>query len=68
MKEFFEFYLHNILEFKRLHCEEAVVCPEINVVKSLCKLLNIFGRKKYGLDPNIEERYWEIAKAWFLFW
>ncbi|CAH0554837.1 unnamed protein product [Brassicogethes aeneus] len=67
MQEFFDYYLSNILEFKRLHCEEIVACPEINVVSSLCKLLHIFGTKQYGLNPADEERYPDVAKAWFIF-
>lgn len=68
MMDLFTNYLTPILEFKRINCEEIVGCPELNVVMSLCKLLDIFTGKEYGLNPLDEEHFDDAAKNWFLFW
>lgn len=67
MMSFFNQYLNAILEFKRLNCEETVVCAELNLVMSLCKLLEIFATKENGIDPKDEENFEDMAKLWFLF-
>lgn len=68
MLSYFNAYVGQILEYKRLHCEETVVCPELNLVMSLCRLLDIFATKENGIDPNNEEQFEEMSKLWFLFW
>lgn len=68
MKSFFNYYLGMILEFKRLNCEETVICSELNLVSSLCKLLEILATKENGIDPANEETFEDMSKLWFLFW
>lgn len=65
---FFQQYLNTILDFKRLNCEETVVCAELNLVMSLCKLLEIFATKENGINPKDEETFEDMTKLWFLFW
>ncbi|KAF5308522.1 hypothetical protein FQR65_LT06187 [Abscondita terminalis] len=64
---FFEYYLNIILEFKRLNCKETVVTSELNVIKSLCRLLEVFATKENGVDPKQQESFEDMAKLWFLF-
>lgn len=67
MQSFFNQYLNVILEYKRLNCEETVACAELNLVMSLCKLLEIFTTKENGIDPKDEENFEDMVKLWFLF-
>nr|CAI5834494.1 unnamed protein product [Callosobruchus analis] len=67
MNELFSYYLTPILEYKRLNCEENVVTAELNLVMSLCKLLDIYATKEFGLNPNDDEHFDDAAKNWFLF-
>lgn len=55
------------MDFKRLNCEETVPCAELNLVMSLCKLLEIFATKENGIDPKDEENFEDMTKLWFLF-
>lgn len=65
---FFHGYLPSLLDYKRLNCEETVACSELNVVMSLCKVLEIFATKENGINPKDEEGFEDMAKLWFLFW
>lgn len=65
---FFHSYLPPLLDYKRLNCEETVTCAELNLVISLCKLLEIFATKENGINPKDEENFEDMAKLWFLFW
>ncbi|KAG5894356.1 hypothetical protein JTB14_031917 [Gonioctena quinquepunctata] len=67
MTGLFTTYLSPILEFKRLNCRENVECAELNLVISLCKLLNVYATDRNGVDPANEEQFDDMAKAWFLF-
>ncbi|XP_023311334.1 dynein heavy chain 2, axonemal [Anoplophora glabripennis] len=67
MMELFTIHLSVVLEFKRLNCTENVVCAELNLVMSLCKLLDIFATRAYGLNPADEEHFEDLLKIWFLF-
>ncbi|CAG9819075.1 unnamed protein product [Phaedon cochleariae] len=67
MMYLFTNYLSPILEFKRLNCEETVVCAELNLVISLCKLLDIYETKEFNVNTNDEEHFDDAAKNWFLF-
>lgn len=68
MKEYFDFYVNPILNFKRLHCVEPVPVAEISAISTLCNLLSIFINKDNGVDPNDEENFASMSKYWFLFW
>ncbi|KAF5292010.1 hypothetical protein FQA39_LY14127 [Lamprigera yunnana] len=67
MKNNFNYYLNVILEFKRLRCKETVPTAELNLVMSLCRLLEVFATKENGVDPKKEESFEDMAKLWFLF-
>nr|XP_015838947.1 PREDICTED: dynein heavy chain 2, axonemal [Tribolium castaneum] len=67
MMDFFHVYLQKILDFKRLHCEEAAGCVELNLVMSLCKLLEILATVENGVNPHDEDNFADMAKNWFLF-
>ncbi|KAI4461456.1 dynein heavy chain [Holotrichia oblita] len=67
MLSYFNYYVSLLLEYKRLHCEETIVCPELNLVMSLCKLLDIFATKENGIDPNNPDQFEEMSRLWFLF-
>lgn len=64
----FERYLDSLLQFKKAHCEEPVVCCELNLVISLCKLLQYFATKENGMDPSDLDNFESIGKMWFIFW
>lgn len=66
--QFFDLYIQKILDFKRLNCEETANCVEINLIMSLCKLLEILTTVENGCNPNDEENFFEMTKYWFLFW
>lgn len=70
MNEFFSQYVTTLLDFKRLNCEETEACAELNLVISLCKLLEVFATKDNGLNPKEDttDTYQDMAKLWFLFW
>lgn len=51
---YFSLYLNMILEFKRLNCMEIVECCEINLVASLCKMLDVFATKENGVNAADE--------------
>ena len=68
MTDLFKYYVDMILEFKRLNCEETVVCCELNLVMTLCKLLEIFATKENGINPSNEDEFTDMSKLWFLFW
>ncbi|RZC39320.1 dynein heavy chain 2, axonemal-like [Asbolus verrucosus] len=67
MMEFFNFYLQKLLDFKRLNCEETAGCVELNLVMSLCKLLEILATVENGVNPASEDTFEDMAKNWFLF-
>ncbi|XP_031338901.1 dynein heavy chain 2, axonemal-like isoform X2 [Photinus pyralis] len=67
MKTYFNNYLGMALDFKRLHCKETVICSELNLVGSLCRLLEVFATSDNGVDPKNEDTFEEIAKLWFMF-
>ncbi|XP_046389338.1 dynein axonemal heavy chain 2 [Ischnura elegans] len=60
-------YLHHILEFKRLNCEEIVPTTDISVITSMCKLLDCFSTKENGLDSSVGDTFKTTIKQWFLF-
>lgn len=57
-----------MLDFKNANCDETVGCAELNLVMSLCKLLDIFLSKDHGVNPADDEHFGDITKMWFLFW
>ncbi|KAJ8936981.1 hypothetical protein NQ318_015646 [Aromia moschata] len=65
--DLFTTYLNPVLDFKRLNCIENVVCAELNLVMSLCKLLDIYTTRENGVNPLDEEHFEDLAKIWFLF-
>ncbi|KAK4876213.1 hypothetical protein RN001_012635 [Aquatica leii] len=67
MKSFFGYYLNMILDYKRLNCKETVPTAELNVIMSLCRLLEVFATKENGIDPKQEDSFEEMCKLWFLF-
>lgn len=66
--ELCRYYLPLMLDFKNTNCAETVGCAELNLVMSLCKLLDIFLTKEYGVNPAETEHFDDIMKMWFLFW
>ncbi|XP_048524356.1 dynein axonemal heavy chain 2 [Dendroctonus ponderosae] len=64
---YFSLYLDMILEFKRFNCMEIVECCEINLVASLCKMLDIFATKENGVNAADEEHFEDAMRNWFLF-
>lgn len=68
MKSYFNYLLGQLLEYKRLNCEETVPASELNLVMSLCKLLEIFATKENGIDPAKEDQFADMSRLWFLFW
>lgn len=67
MMNYFNSYVTYVLEYKRLNCQETVICPELNLVMSLCKLLEIFATKDNGVNPNSIEQFEECRKIGFYF-
>lgn len=65
---YFKYYIPPILHFKHINCVEAVDCAEINLIISLCSLLDIFLTKENGVNPADETSFEDMSKNWFLFW
>lgn len=68
MMAFFNNYLTKLLDYKRLNCVESAGCVELNLVMSLCKLLEILATVENGVNPADENNFEDMAKNWFLFW
>lgn len=68
MKQYFNYYLQPLLDYKRLHCEETVACTELNLIASMCRLLDLFATKENGIDTIMEDQFEDMSKIWFLFW
>lgn len=62
------YYLPMMLEFRNANCAEAIGCAELNLIMSMCKLLDIFLTKDYGVNSADEEHFEDITKIWYLFW
>ncbi|XP_025836128.1 dynein heavy chain 2, axonemal-like [Agrilus planipennis] len=67
VNRFFVDLMGTTLEFRRLNCQSIMNFSELNLVDTLCKLLDIFLTPENGVDPNNEESFEDIAKLWFLF-
>ncbi|XP_030382586.1 dynein heavy chain 2, axonemal, partial [Scaptodrosophila lebanonensis] len=67
MRQHFESILTKLLEFKRTRCKEPVKTNELNVVISLCKLLDGFATKQNGINIHNLELLEEMTKLWFMF-
>lgn len=62
-------FVDSTLNFKRTKCTETVPVPELNLVQSLCKLLEVLATPKNGVEMGEDpDAYSSICKTWFLFW
>lgn len=61
--------MEKILEFKRNQCKEIIVSNELNLVQSLCNLMDCLATKDNGIDPTSSdtETFESMTKMWFLF-
>lgn len=62
--------MEKILEFKRHHCKEIIASNELNLVQSLCQLLNCLATNENGIDQTTTENTENLesmTKMWFLF-
>ena len=67
LKSLIDKYIKPILEFKRKNCNELVSIAELNGIKSMCKLFDIFGTAENGVDARGEEYFARMTEMWFLF-
>ncbi|XP_004521647.2 dynein heavy chain 2, axonemal [Ceratitis capitata] len=67
VREYFDQYLDKVLEFKRQRCKEIVKTNQLNVVMSMCKLLEAFATKQNGIVPGNIDVLETMSKLWFLF-
>lgn len=65
---FFTYYIPPVLQYKHVNCVQAVGCAELNLITSLCHLLDIYLNKEHGVNPADENTFEDMAKNWFLFW
>lgn len=68
MHHHFENYIDTMLEIKKLKTVEIVSIPELNLIQSLCRLLDCFCTPKNGCDPADADVFKIMCKVWFLFW
>lgn len=67
LKMLIEKYIKPILAFKQKNCKELVSIAELNGIKSMCKLFDIFGTVENGVDPKSEEYFARMTEMWMLF-
>ncbi|XP_013098623.2 dynein axonemal heavy chain 2 [Stomoxys calcitrans] len=67
ISELFDEYLDKVLSYKHEHCKEIVKTNELNVVISLCSLLEGFATKQNGIVAGDLELLENMSKLWFLF-
>ncbi|XP_046433182.1 dynein axonemal heavy chain 2 [Neodiprion fabricii] len=61
-------FVDTTLNFKRSKCEETVPVSELNLVQSLCKLLEVLATPKNGVEMGEDpDAYSTVCKMWFLF-
>lgn len=63
----FEGLLDKVLEFKRQKCKEIAKTNELNVVMSLCNLLECLATKENGIDPKNLDAMEDMTRLWFMF-
>lgn len=63
----FEYYIDIMLETKK-KCTETVPIPELNLIISLCRLLECFATPANGCDTKDQDGFKPFVKLWFLYW
>ncbi|XP_037928394.1 dynein heavy chain 2, axonemal [Teleopsis dalmanni] len=63
----FDDYLTKVLEMKRTKCKEIVKTNELNLVISMCKLLEGFATKQNGISAHNIDQLEQMTKYWFMF-
>lgn len=62
-------FVDSTLKFKRSKCEETIPVPELNLIQSLCKLIEALATPKNGVEMGEDpDAYSTVCKMWFLFW
>ncbi|XP_055836500.1 dynein axonemal heavy chain 2 isoform X2 [Episyrphus balteatus] len=67
LRGLFDDYIDKILDFKKTRCRETIVTNELNMVMSMCKLLECFATKANGITAGNSEDLEIMTKLWFLF-
>jgi len=70
LDELFYKWIRPLLETKRKFCKELVPCNNVNLVISLCKVLDALNAVEAGLkfdDPPKSDEYWLLLEKWFAF-
>lgn len=67
LNSLFERFIDQILDFKQHKCIETVPVNELNLIMSLCKLMDCLATKENGVDPFNEDTFESMIKLWFLF-
>lgn len=67
LQKLFDKFLKDMLEFKRLNCKELMPVMELSGVIGLCRLLDCFCTKEFGVDPADMDSFITCSKLWFLF-
>ena len=65
--QLFEKYVDGLLMLRKKECKEPVPCIEINLIRSLCNLMDTFCTSANGIssDPNPEST--KLINMWFAF-
>ncbi|KAL9923028.1 dynein heavy chain 2, axonemal kl-2 [Glossina fuscipes fuscipes] len=67
VRAFFNEFVDKVLIYKHQKCKEVVKANELNVVMSMCLLLEGFATKQNGIVVGNEEQLETMTKLWFLF-
>uniref|UniRef100_A0A1I8MW68 Dynein axonemal heavy chain 2 n=1 Tax=Musca domestica TaxID=7370 RepID=A0A1I8MW68_MUSDO len=67
IRQYFDEFLDKVLTFKNSECKEIVKTNELNVVMSMCHLLEGFATKQNGIVVGNEELLETMCKLWFMF-
>ncbi|XP_066267393.1 dynein axonemal heavy chain 2-like isoform X1 [Branchiostoma lanceolatum] len=67
LQRLFDKYVNQVLEFRRTQCKELVTSSELNVVASLCRLLDSLATEENGVNPHDPDNYGRMIELWFMF-
>lgn len=71
MRLHFDYYIDNLLKFKKLNCNELINLTDQSCIMSLCELLECctFNDLAENIPIGLNEsQYKYLIKIWFIFW
>ena len=64
----FDKYVVKVQEYKKVNrLKELIPVSELNGIRSLCRLFDVFATKKNGVDPADTDNFARMVELWFQF-